>query len=90
MKLLERVRIAFNVLVGKSTGAPIPNLTNPERQPMQRVTRGQRSWGVSREGRDDHKQNSPTKSVNRFLQEHRSEACSESNRHGAPIEGRTR
>jgi hypothetical protein len=85
MKLLERVRIAFNVLVGNSTGAPAPNRTNPERQPMQRQRRGQRSWGV---GRDDHKQNSPTKRVNSFLQEHRLEACSESNRHGAPIEGR--
>ncbi len=89
MKLLERVRDAFTVLVGKSKGAAVPNLKDPERQPTLRRTRGQRSWGLSREGRDDQKQNSPAKRVNGLHQEHRSEACSESNRHGAPIEGRT-
>jgi hypothetical protein len=89
MKLIERVRNAFTVLIGKSAGAAIANPKDAERQHAQRRTRGQRSWGVGREGRDDHKQNSPAKRVNGLHQEHRSEACSESNRHGAPIDGRT-
>jgi hypothetical protein len=88
MKLMERVRIAFNVLVGK-TSAPVLNHTHPERQPMQRRTRGQRSWGLSRPGANDQKQNGPNPARRpNVLQEHRSEECSESNRYGSPVEGR--
>jgi len=95
MKLIDRIRIAFNVLVGKRTGAS--PVLNPRDAPelRQRRTRRQLSWGLG-----DPKQNSPNardveggfktaKEGRSPLREHPSEGCSESNIHGAPVEGRS-